>query len=91
VIELYVYDNNIKIIKPETLTTGRVGHKIYVSFDEKWSELTHKRATFKAGNTMKVVKLPRNVDSAIFTIPVDVLVSDNYDLEIAFKGFDNNV
>lgn len=40
---------------------------------------------------MKVVKLPRNVDSAIFTIPVDVLVSDNYDLEIAFKGFDNNV
>lgn len=40
---------------------------------------------------MKVVKLPQNVDSAIFTIPVDVLVSDNYDLEIAFKGFDNNV
>lgn len=90
-IELYVYDSNIKIIKPETLTTGRVGHKIYVSFNEKWTNLIHKKATFKAGNTMKVVELPKNVDNAIFTIPVDVLTAADYDLEIAFKGFDNTV
>lgn len=90
-IELYVYDANIKVIKPETLTTGRLGHKIYVQFDEKWSNLMHKRATFRAGNLLKIVKLPDNVDSTIVKIPVEVLVSEGCDLEIGFKGFDNEV
>lgn len=91
VIELYVYDSNIKVVKPETLTTGRLGHKIYVQFDSKWANITHKRASFKAGNILKIVRLPKNVDSAVFSIPVEVLISPGYDLEIAFKGFDNEI
>lgn len=90
-IELYVYDSNIKVVKPETLTTGRLGHKIYVQFDSKWANIPNKRASFRAGNILKIIKLPKNVDNAVFTIPVDVLVSPGCDLEIAFKGYDDDV
>jgi hypothetical protein len=88
VIELYVFNGNIKVMKPETITSGRVGHKIYISFDNKWENLTHKKATFKAGNLIKVVEIADNTNAAIIEIPVDVLAYPNYDLEIGIKGYD---
>lgn len=33
-IELYVYNGNIQIKRFETLTSGRVGHKIHISFNK---------------------------------------------------------
>ena len=89
-IELKVFNGNIQVCKPETLTTGRVGHKIYISFDKKWEGLTNKKATFQAGNLSKVV--PLNEGSDIITkIPVEVLKSAGYDLKIAIKGYDEEL
>lgn len=88
-IELHVFNGNIKIVKPETITSGRVGHKVYISFDNKWENLIYKKATFKAGNLLKVIEIADNVNEAIIEIPVEVLAYPNYDLEIGIKGYDS--
>ena len=89
-IELYVFNGNIEVRKPETITTGRVGHKVYIEFDKKWEGLTKKKITFQAGNLSKVVPLDEG-NSVITTIPVEVLRKSGYDLKVGIKGYDNSL
>jgi len=92
-IELNVYNGNIEVYKPETITTGRVGHKVYVKFDNKWDGLTHRVATFKAGNLSKKVILGdiTETNDTIVHIPVQVLKTAGDKLEVGFKGFNKNM
>ena len=89
-IELYVFNGNIEVRKPETITSGRVGHKIYIQFDKKWNSLTKKRATFKAGNVSRITTLPEG-NEIITKIPVEVLINSGCDLEIGIKGWDTEL
>lgn len=89
-IELSVYNGNIEVRRPETLTSGRIGHKIHFSFDKKWSNLINKFANFECGNLSKTVKLPTG-DEVTTAIPVEVLQSPGYRLKVGVKGLDENL
>ena len=84
-IELSVFNGNIVVCRPETLTSGRVGHKIHFSFDSKWSELPLKFVSFEAGNLSKVIKLGAGTEVTTL-IPPEVLKSPGYRLKVGVKG-----
>lgn len=89
-IELYVYNGNIKINRLETLTSGRVGHKIHFSFDNKWGSLVNKYANFEAGNLSATIKL--DAGNEITTeIPLEALKTPGYHLFVGVKGLDDNL
>lgn len=88
-IELYVYNGNIQVRKYETLTSGRVGHQIYITFDKKWANLPKKKITFQAGNNAVTIPETFENNEIITQIPVEVLRKPNYDLYISIKGYDN--
>lgn len=83
-IEVSVYNGNIKVTKPETLTSGRVGHKIHFSFNNKWAGL-NKKVTFQAGNVSKTEDLTGGFECDT-VIPSEVLETPGYDLYVAVKG-----
>ena len=83
-IEVSVYNGNIKLVRPETLTSGRVGHKIHFSFNSKWTGLT-KIATFQAGNVKRTVGLVGEFECDS-VIPSEVLETPYLDLNVAVKG-----
>ena len=83
-IELSIFNSNIKILKPETLTSGRVGHKIHFSFDNKWDNLD-KKAIFQAGSVNRAVTLDSGLECET-EIPKEVLETPNLDLMIGVKG-----
>lgn len=90
-IELYVYNGNIQVKKYETLTSGRLGHKIYISFDQKWDDLPYKDITFTAGNLTITNSQYNNEKELITYIPVEVLRKPNYDLFISIKGTNDDL
>lgn len=87
-IEVIVYNGNINIKKPETLTSGRIGHKIHFSFNNKWTGL-NKKATFSAGNVHRTVDLDGEFECTAI-IPSEVLETPDLDLTVAVKGFSND-
>lgn len=90
-IELYVYNGNIQVKKYETLTSGRLGHKVYISFDQKWDDLPYKDITFVAGNLTITNSQYSNEKELITYIPVEVLRKPNYDLFISIKGTNDDL
>lgn len=83
-IEISVFNGNIKLVKPEILTSGRIGHKIHFSFDNKWADLD-KKASFQAGNIKKVVSLTEGLECDA-VIPRKVLETPDLNLHVAVKG-----
>lgn len=88
-IELSVYNGNIKILRPETLTSGRVGHKIHFSFNNKWAGL-NKKATFLAGNVSRTIDLTGNFECDA-EIPSETLETPDLDLMVAVKGLSDDL
>ena len=89
-IELRVYNGNIKISRLETLTSGRVGHKIHFSFDNKWDGLVNKYANFEVGNLSKTIKLGAGHEITT-EIPLEALQTPGYHLTVGVKGLDEEL